>query len=399
MDHALFAYPWDLLDDPGAADEIAELGFPAVSLAAVQHSARVLMPHNPSRKVLTVEHAAAYVPIDPNRYGRLRPRSPSWTDPVDSFGRAADSLRAAGLGVNAWTVVTHSSVLGRENPDLVVCNAFGDRYTYALCPAQPAVQEYAQALIADVVGSSPLDSLELEACGYMGVAHQSHHDKAGMTLDGLHAFLLSLCFCPACTERWADHGADPDSVRHRVTRALQAHFHGQPSPVGPDSNIEEALGSILGRENADAVLDARDEATFDLLEGILAVLPRRGPPEVFVHATTSRCRAGPSIGVDLDALSRRVDGLIAVLFGQDTRAARATVAELSLAVARRVALLASIRISELSRPRDASEMVSSLTDAGASGFRYYNYGLSPRHALRSLATAISGNSQRNWGGP
>ena len=46
-----------------------------------------------------------------------------------------------GLQVEAWIVLTHNSTLGRAHPDLVVRNAFGDAYPYALCPAAQDVQE------------------------------------------------------------------------------------------------------------------------------------------------------------------------------------------------------------------------------------------------------------------
>ena len=66
VDHTLWAYPWDVVDDPGAADEIAALGLGRVSLAATYHATRTLLPHNPRRKVLSARHAAAYFEPDPS---------------------------------------------------------------------------------------------------------------------------------------------------------------------------------------------------------------------------------------------------------------------------------------------------------------------------------------------
>ena len=146
MDHTLWVYPWDVLDDPAAADEIAALGLGRVSLAASYHTTRTLLPHNPRRKVLVARHAAVYFEPDPAAYDglRLRPSTPDWVAP-DSFGTALASLRGRGQSVNAWIVVLHNTRLGEANPDLIIENAFGDRTPthcaqprrrYALTPAR-----------------------------------------------------------------------------------------------------------------------------------------------------------------------------------------------------------------------------------------------------------------------
>ena len=71
--------------------------------------------------------------------GRSAP-GPAGPDPaeVGSFERAADALRAAGLQVNAWVVVTHNGRLAAAHPECAVHNAFGDAYPWALCAGSPA---------------------------------------------------------------------------------------------------------------------------------------------------------------------------------------------------------------------------------------------------------------------
>ena len=141
MDHTLWVYPWDVLDDPAAADEIAALGLGRVSLAASYHSTRTLLPHNPRRKVLVARHAAVYFEPDPDAYPglRLRPSTPDWVAPA-SFGTALASLR--GQSVSAWIVVLRPTIpdadsLARRVEGLAAAGAQGIHYDhYGLCPRQ-----------------------------------------------------------------------------------------------------------------------------------------------------------------------------------------------------------------------------------------------------------------------
>ena len=99
-------------------------------------------------------------------------------DPAGSFERAAAALRAAGISVTAWVVVTHNARLAATG-ECAVRNAFGDVYPWALCAGSAAVREYASALAAEVAALAGVDAIELEACGWYGFEHGSAHDKTG----------------------------------------------------------------------------------------------------------------------------------------------------------------------------------------------------------------------------
>src|SRR3954469_13901297 len=139
-------YPWDLVGDPGAAARIAGLGVDAVALAASYHTVRAATPSHPEHRLVDARHAAFYLPVRDEVWQgkRLRPAAPSWVvgaSGKSSFETARDALREVGLPVYAWTVLTHSSRLGDQHPDVAVVNAFGDRYPYALCPSNVDVTE------------------------------------------------------------------------------------------------------------------------------------------------------------------------------------------------------------------------------------------------------------------
>jgi hypothetical protein len=399
MDHTLWAYPWDVLDDPGAVDEIATLGLSRVSLAATYHTTRTLLPHNPRHKVLLARHAAAYFEPDPAAYAglRLRPSTPDWVAP-DSFGTALASLRASGQSVNAWIVVLHNTRLGEANPDLVIENAFGDRYTHALCPAQAEVRAYATALIADIARRYPVNALELEACGYLGVEHLSHHEKAGIQLDLLDRFLLSVCFCRACVAAMAAEGLDPNETRAAIRAASEAFLEGGMAPTDAPADVAARLAAILGEDTADRLVRMRNRVMFDLHDQIAAELgvgtPRPKAPELVISAGASVYDTGAAIGADPAGLAARADRLLMHLLTLPDHESEATAAQMVAAVAGR----ASVDIGVAVFPptvRDAEHLrrrVQGLAAAGAQGIHYYHYGLCPRQNLGWIARAAGGKA-------
>ncbi|MGW4963015.1 hypothetical protein ACWEPL_37855 [Nonomuraea sp. NPDC004186] len=220
-----YVYPWDIVGDPSAPDRLAGLGVEAVALAASYHSTRAATPYHPSHRVLDVPYPAFYLPIRPASWSRLVPATPTWT-PEDAYLQARDALKAVGLQVHAWTVLTHNSHLGTANPDLVVRNAFGDPYPYALCPAHEDVLEYCEHLVKEILTVGEPDGLILEACGPMGFGHQSVHEKtSGADWTPADSDLLSLCFCTACADRY------PADTRDRVRATIDRTHPAQPTPA------------------------------------------------------------------------------------------------------------------------------------------------------------------------
>ncbi|MGW0195929.1 hypothetical protein [Nonomuraea sp. NPDC003201] len=220
-----YVYPWDIVGDPSAPDRLAGLGVEAVALAASYHSTRAATPYHPSHRVLDVPYPAFYLPIRPASWSRLVPAAPTWT-PEDAYLQARDALKAVGLQVHAWTVLTHNSHLGTANPDLVVRNAFGDPYPYALCPAHEDVLEYCERLVKEILTVGEPDGLILEACGPMGFGHQSVHEKtSGADWTPADSDLLSLCFCAACADRY------PADTRDRVRATIDRTHLTQPTPA------------------------------------------------------------------------------------------------------------------------------------------------------------------------
>lgn len=230
-------YPWDIVGDAAAPARLRDLGVDGIALAACYHSVRAATPLHPAHRLVDARHAALYTALRPSAWDgcRLAPAAPSWMSGCDSFGEAACALRDVGLPVHAWIVLTHASRLGDLAPDVCVRNAFGDRYAYALCPAQPEVIDYGRVLVREIVECARPDGVVLEACGALGFAHAGHHEKTeGAGWSVAQQQLLSLCFCAACMSRYADAGLDTIELGRRVRMGVDA-------AVG---SIEEALGDM-----------------------------------------------------------------------------------------------------------------------------------------------------------
>ncbi|GII33266.1 hypothetical protein [Planotetraspora mira] len=296
--NVIYAYPWDLVGDDAAAGRLKALGADAVALAASYHTTRAATPLHPAHRLVDALHSACYVPVREEAWknSRLVPGTPSWMAPGDPFGEARDALRAEGLAVHAWTVLTHNSLLGAANPDLVVRNAFGESYRYALCPASGDVREYCRTLVHEVVELGAPDALILEACGALGFRHGGHHEKTdGTDWSPAQLALLSLCFCAACVSRYESAGLDVAVLRSKIRAAVDR----DPRSV---SSVEEALGDL-----AEAVRDLRTGLAGELRDLLLAEARsvRPGMP-VALHASADPWATGPFAtvppGVDADVL-------------------------------------------------------------------------------------------------
>ena len=358
-----YAYPWDFDGDPAAVERAA--GLDAVAVAAAYHTTRAAGPLHPSRRLVDAAHAACYVAVRAERWAgrRLVPASPSWT-PADSFGRARRVLRAAGLPVYAWTVLTHNSLLGRAHPDVCVRNAFGEAYPYALCPAVPEVADYCSTLVAEILTLGEPDGIVLEACGALGVVHGGHHDKtdlAGWT--PAEQQLLSLCFCSACARLQIGAGLDPARVSGLVRDALRRR-----------------TGGTLDPELAGALRAVRTGIAHDLRTRLVGEIRATRPDaRVVVHATSDPWATGafatvaPSVDADVD-----------VLVGSCWQAATGERELAGLADTGVPAIGGYIRPDvDLATP--AAELVSRYRTAGLTELHLYHLGLVSAAGLRRFA--------------
>ncbi|WP_306322513.1 MULTISPECIES: hypothetical protein [unclassified Streptomyces] len=313
MKTSTFVYPWDVNGDPDAARRIAELGVQQVTLAAAYHSTRALTPRHPRHRIVTAEHASTLYPIDEQRwYGReLKPyEAGSWA-PGDAYAEAAEALADAGLDVHTWVVLAHNSRMGADHPDTSVVNAYGDRYPWAPCIAQPATRAYLVDLAAEAATRPGARGTELESLGWYGLAHLHAHDKTGgVGLGEAGQYLMSLCFCPTCREGYAEHGLDPVELAVTVRAALGPVWRGKATDDGWPT-----VEKLLGAETAAATRAYRDATARSLQEAAVTAVRAAVPADckafqVLLHADPVSYHCGANAGVDPAHILSVADGVV-----------------------------------------------------------------------------------------
>ena len=231
MKLAVYAHPFDLaaLGPHGGLARLADLGITEIAMAVSYHDGRWLQPWNDAARVRFLEDGTVHYRPDPEAgYGRLAPLPstfvPTAADAPPPLSSLLQEAGVAGQSVRAWTVFTHNTRLGELHPELAIENVYGDRHVYGLCPAQPAVQDYIAAMVADLAAHDGLGTIELEALGWMGWKHGSHHDKASFQPKGLLGYALSVCFCDACQAAIAAAGGDPAAIRAFAQGRVAEHI-------------------------------------------------------------------------------------------------------------------------------------------------------------------------------
>jgi hypothetical protein len=366
-----YLYPWDVDGDPAAADRIAGLGLTEVTLAAAYHAVRAVTPFHPEHRIVTRDAGVYYRP-DPARWSG-QPLRPADAAPglAGSFERAAAALRAAGISVTAWVVVTHNSRLAGTG-ECAARNAFGDIYPWALCAGSAAVRAYAATLAAEIAALDGVDAIELEACGWYGFEHGSAHDKTGDAAalagaDGL--WLLSLCFCAECGPAYRSAGADPA----RLAALVRAAFDGGPALPG----------------DAAAVLDqTRAAASRRLLAEVLHAVRAAAPGRpVLVHSAPDPRAVGANPGYDPAALCGPggADGI--VLACGDPATAPGLVARTASAAppGARIAAVLQAVAGLGGHPGTLPAQAAAVRAAGATELRLYHAGLASKTDLAAIA--------------
>ncbi|AWW40224.1 MULTISPECIES: hypothetical protein [Streptomyces] len=384
MKTSAFVYPWDVNGDPEAAARIAGLGVAQVTLAAAYHSTRALTPRHPRHRVVTAGHAAVLYPVDARWDGRpLRPHPAGDWAPGDAYGQAAESLAGAGLDVHTWVVLAHNSRLGAEHPHTSVVNAYGDRYPWAPCIAQPATRAYLVELAAEAAARPGAHGTELESLGWYGLAHLHAHDKiAGVGLGDAGQYLMSLCFCPDCRAGYGARGLDPDELAAAVRAALEPVWRGAPSGGG-----WAGVGELLGEARAAGTREWRDETARTLQTAAVAAVRAAAPRgfQVLLHADPVSYHCGANAGVDPEHILSVADGVVVPCTGgAEALTPFARQGREGAVLAANLTVVSGMGGS----PGTLAEDAARARDLGATELRLYHAGLASDDDLESVRAAL-----------
>lgn len=237
MYYSLYAYPWDVQDEtPQAfcATAREQIGVDTVSLAVSYHAGKLLLPHNPRRKVYYPEDGALFFRPDPAAFtgSIIKPHVSALAQEEDMLAALCDAASAAGLAVIAWTVCLHNTTLGMTYPAYTPRNVFGDPAITYLCPSHAAVRAYVGALAADLARRYPLRALQLEAAHHMPFVHGFHHEMQQRAITPALQVLLGLCFCSACLEQARKSGVNGEHVRSFVASEIAELLQEEVDAIG-----------------------------------------------------------------------------------------------------------------------------------------------------------------------
>jgi hypothetical protein len=382
-----FVYPWDVNGDPDAGARIASLGVQQVTLASAYHSTRALTPRHPRHRIVTASHAAVLYPVAEERWeGRaLRPYAAGEWAPGDAYGEAAAALGEAGLEVHTWVVLAHNSRMGEEFPETSVVNAYGDRYPWAPCIAQPATRAYLVDLAAEAAVRPGARGTELESLGWYGLAHLHGHDKiGGVGLGDAGQYLMSLCFCAVCLDGYAEHGVAGEALGAAVREALESVWRGAPSDGGW-AGVEK----LLGGEVAGGTRAWRDGVARGLQEAVVAAVRAAAPGgfQVVLHADPVSYHCGANAGVEPGHILSVADGVVVPCTGGASLVAPFAEVGVDGAV---LAANFTVVSGMGGRPGMLASDASQAASLGATELRLYHAGLASDADLEGVRSALAG---------
>ena len=389
---ALWTYPWDVLDlglDSVVADLTGRAGANGISLATSYHAGRFLQPRSPRRKAYFPEDGTIYFQPDPARWERvtIRPKVADLLGDGDVLDMLVRGRQRTGLSVACWTVCLHNTRLGMLHPHACTRNAFGDPNYYSLCPSHPDARAYAVTLVADLTARYRPDIVELETIGFMGFAHEYHHEKDGVGMTAEDDFLLSLCFCDACLARSAAAGVDGEAARRRVRRwIVEMCERPVPSPRWPDFQAR-GMGIFDNYPEVSHYVAWRFEPVSSLAADIRAA----ADPASRIHVLD--IDDGWLSGCNLTDLAAATDGATLCVYARPPAAVADGVARARAAVPADRTLRAGLRLfhPEVASAEDVAARAVAAMRAGAQGINFYNYGLVPATRLdwvRAAAEAL-----------
>ncbi|MEU9325774.1 hypothetical protein AB0D91_18505 [Streptomyces canus] len=385
MKASTFVYPWDVNGDPGAAARIAGLGVQQATLAAAYHSTRALTPRHPRHRIVTAEHASVLYPTDARWEGReLRPYAAGDWAPGDAFGEAAAQLSEAGLEVHTWVVLAHNSRLGAEHPDTSVVNAYGDRYPWAPCIAQPATRAYLTDLAVEAALRPGAAGTELESLGWYGLQHLHAHDKTGgVPLGDAGMYLMALCFCGTCREGYGEQGLDADSLAAAVRAALEPLWQG-----APDDGGWAGVEKLLGAGTAAATRAWRDETARTLQETAVRAVRAAAPEgfQILLHADPVTYHVGANPGVDPEHILSVADGVVVPCAGGPDLLTPFARARENAVIAANFPVVSQMGGS----PGTLAADVARARELGATEIRLYHAGLASDGDLDAIREALAG---------
>ncbi len=391
-----YLHPWNLheLKTHAGLDWLSRHGLDEVSMASAYHAGRWTTPtggHAPGADLLrSLEDGTVHFYAG-EFDGPLQPKSASFVRKREDspISQGVQQTAEAGLNCHAWTVLNHNSRLARSHPGFCVRNACGDVYDYALCPSQPAVHRYGLQLCEAVAKHPGLTSLELEAAGFMGYKHGSHHDKSSFAVDPYLDFLLSYCFCDACAHRLNGLGVDAEQLQKKVHILLHGELVAGDSLTLFARDRQESLHQLQADLQEDVLrlmLEHRRLVYAEFLTAVRQLMPQG--LRLSVHLKMDPLFTGSQLGQPLAAMNGLVDEVIVTHYGESLQQMQAAWRHEDLG-STPVNLAFWPKAPQFNNEKELRELADFARLRGMAGLRIYHLGLLPWQTVTRVMDSLS----------
>lgn len=397
---SFWVYPWDLADE-GVGEALRRMqdaaGATTVNVATVYHTGKFLHVHNPKRRVVFPRSGTLYYQPSTDWHGHLKIQPPVWEEAEGFWAELRGEAERLDLELCAWVLCLHNSGIGFSYPDCTVENAFGDRIFTDLCASNPDVREYLVAVLQDIASQLGPDRILLESLEYMPFRHDYHHEVVGVPTGPTVDFLMSLCFCPHCTEAAAQAGVDLTAVRSWTRETLEKHFadpYASRLEMGW-SDLREAVGGEFA-----GLLELRQTALASLLAEISEMVRESSSARLAIGDFGPLYPNGPDgraweNGVDLSRQLPLVDEVHPTFYFTDPEVHSRKVEQYVGLLAGERPMVAAIRaiLPQTASEEDLRRQLKPLVPH-TTGFSFYNYGFMPLPTLEWIGAATRGVTAR-----
>jgi hypothetical protein len=405
IETSLFAFASDLLDEGMAAvlDNVAErAGVGGVTMAAAYHHGRDIFPHNPARKVHFLDGGSVFFQPNPSRYRglTLQPQVSRLASESDVLADLCREASARSMRTRAWTVYLHNYALGEAHPECACRNVFGDPYLTDLCPANPDVRAYVNALTIDIA-SKGVATVVAESLHYHGLEHGFHHERYFIELGTFGRYLLGLCFCQHCMAAARRRGVQAEGLRIEARRELERRFNAPPEPEDPEL-VRERVGEFAGGE-LQAYLDTRSEAVTSLVAEAALAAATEGAGLAFIDLSgavkgyaTGRPQGDPvpstawQFGIDVAGVAEACGHLEAIGYAADPERLRLDLAAYRSIIGpdRKLSVILRPMAPDCSSPENLAAKLAVARESGVVEAGFYHYGFMRLESLDLIRAAL-----------
>ncbi|WP_232697228.1 hypothetical protein [Brevibacillus daliensis] len=387
LQKGMFLYAWTVNDlgIPKILEEFQQTGCNAVVLNSSYHQGRFFQPRQESFYAST--HAGIFFTPTLSAYERIKPVVHEEIAKTELFPRMREACEENGFHFTTWWVGLHNSALGRKHPELCVQNVWQDPYTYALCPAQPDVQQYAISLFTDTLQVVQPQRILVETAAFMTMKHGGHHEIMLLHMGEAVQWLLSLCFCPCCKLQAEKSGVDADAVQALVKRLVSCHLEQDYGPLAEDA--PQIAHYLLEYPELYAYQQSRMKTVTNLVEVLYSIAKQHHVKLDYIPSSTALLINQSFMeGVSLNQIGSFVDRFVPLMYEDKADSIRYTIQTLrSHHEGVSVGAAFTVHHNRLASKESLVGKAKIAVEEGVDSIYYYNYTLVNERRLSWIKAA------------